>query len=264
VIVGTNNTATTSGNRVLGVDGNSGAVAWQYIGGGTNLNMDIVTSTPLVDYTNNAVWVTSHSNGGTTQPSLWKFNPNNIGTRLIASANLNNISNSASLAYGADLLFVGNDAGTLYAVNTSINSTGAGAAASLATGDTQVIGAPLVYGQSSPYTVIISTATKVRAVKYTKGSATFTTTGAGTWTTTMPGTTACTPSAPIGYDGLSKVYVGCTDGTIYQIDVTTGAIDGKRFVRTGTTIGDSTIDVSLSLLIFGTSSSRVYAMPFPF
>ncbi|HWZ96776.1 MAG TPA: DNRLRE domain-containing protein [Candidatus Dormibacteraeota bacterium] len=264
VILGTNNTTTTTANQVDGLDGNTGTVAWSYVGGGTNSNMDIVTSTPLVDYANNAVWVTSHSNGGTTQPSLWKFNPNNTGTRLLASANLNNISNSASLSYGADLLFVGNDSGTLYAVNTSISGAGATAAASLATGDTQVIGSPLIYGKSSPYTVIISTATKVRAVKYTKGSATFTTTGTGTWTTTMPGTTACTPSSPIGYDGLSTVYVGCTDGTIYQLDVTTGAITGSRFVRNATTLGDATIDVTLSLLIFGTSSSRVYAMSFPF
>jgi hypothetical protein len=264
VIVGTDNTTTTSANQVIGLDGNTGATAWSFVGGGANPNMDIVTSTPLVDYTNNAVWVTSHGNGGTTQPSLWKFNPNNTGTRLLASANLNNISNSASLAYSADLLFVGNDSGTLYAVSTGINTQGAAAAASLATGDTQVIGSPLVYGKTSPYTVIISTATKVRAVKYTKGSATFTTTGTGTWTTTMPGTTPCTPSSPIGYDGLSTVYVGCTDGTIYQFDVTTGTITGSRFVRTGTTLGDATIDVTLSLLIFGASSSRVYAIPFPF
>ena len=80
----------------------------------------------------------------------------------------------------------------------------------------------------------------------------------------MPGATACTPSAPIGFDGLSTVYVGCTDGTIYQLDVTTGTITGSRFVRTGTTLGDATVDVTLNLLIFGTSSSRVYAMPFPF
>ena len=179
VVVGTNNTGTTTGNQVVGLDGNTGATAWSYVGAsGTNLKMDIVTSTPLVDYKNGAVWVASNSAGGTAQPSLWKFNPNNTGTRLLASANLNNISNSPSLAYNADVLFVGNDAGTLYAVNTSINTTGAAAAASLATGDTQVIGAPLIYGKSSPYTVIISTATKVRAVKYTAGAATFTTTGA--------------------------------------------------------------------------------------
>jgi hypothetical protein len=265
VVVGTNNTGSTTANQVIGLDGNTGAAAWSYVGAsGTNLKMDIVTSTPLIDYKNAAVWVTSNSAGTTTQPSLWKFNPNNAGARLLASANLNDISNSPSLAYNADVLFVGNDAGTLYAVNTSINTAGASAAASLATGDAQVIGAPLIYGKSSPYTVIISTATKVRAVKYTVGAASFTTTGTGTWTTTMPGTTACTPSAPIGYDGLSTVYVGCTDGTIYQLDVATGTISGSRFVRNATTLGDATIDVTLNLLIFGTSSSRVYAMPFPF
>ncbi len=264
VVAGTNNTTTTTGNQVMGVDGNTGATVWQYVGGGTNQNMDIVTSTPLVDYTNSAVWVTSHANASTTRPSLWKFNPNNTGTRLLATANLNNVSNSASLSYAGDVLFVGNDSGTFYAVNTSINTIGATPAASLATADTQVIGSAIVYGKSSPYTVIFSTATKVRAVKYTVGSASFTTTGTGTWTTTMPGTTACTPSSPIGFDGLTKVYVGCSDGSIYQLDVTTGAIDGSRSIRTGSTLGDATMDTTLSILIFGSSNSRVYAVPFPF
>ena len=264
LVVGTNNTTTTTGNQVMGVDGNSGLLAWQYIGGGTNLNMDIVASTPVVDYANSAVWVTSHSAASATRPSLWKFNANNTGTRLLATANLNNVSNSPTVAFAGDVLFVGNDSGTLYAVNTSINATGAAPAASLATADTQVIGAAIVYGNGSPYTVIVSTATKVRAVKYTVGSGTFTTSGTGTWTTTLPGTTPCTPSAPLGFDGLAKVYVGCTDGTVYQLDVATGAIDGKRFIRNATTIGDATIDTTLSLLVFGTSSSRVYAMPFPF
>jgi len=260
VVVGTNNTGTKTGNRVIGLDGNTGAFVWNYIGAsGTNLKMDIVTSTPLVDYKNNAVWVTSNSNATTTQPSLWKFN-SNTGA-LLATANLNDISNSASLAYSADVLFVGNDTGTLYAVNTSINTTGAAAAASLPTADTQVIGAPILYGKTSPYTVIISTATKVRAVKYTTGTG-FTTTGTGTWTTTMPG--SCTPSAPIGYDGLAKVYVGCSDGSIYQLDVSTGTISGSRSIRTGSTLGDATMDVVMSILIFGSSNSRVYAVPFPF
>ncbi|HET9803473.1 MAG TPA: DNRLRE domain-containing protein [Candidatus Acidoferrum sp.] len=264
VVAGTNNTTTTTGNQVMGVDGNTGATVWQYIGGGTNLNMDIVTSTPLVDYTNSVVWVTSHASATTTRPSLWKFSPNNSGTRLLATANLNNISNSPSLSFAGDVLFVGNDTGTFYAVNTSISTMGAAPAASLATADTQVIGAAIVYGKTSPYTVILSTATKVRAVKYTVGSASFTTTGTGTWTTPMPGATGCTPSAPIGFDGLAKVYVGCSDGSIYQLDVATGTIDGSRSIRTGSTLGDSTMDTTLSILVFGSSNSRVYAVPFPF
>jgi len=36
----------------------------------------MINSEPMVDYANNAIWVTSRSNGGTAQPSLWKLDPN--------------------------------------------------------------------------------------------------------------------------------------------------------------------------------------------
>lgn len=265
VIAGTRNTATTTGNRVVGLDGNDGTTAWTLLGnnGGTP-SMDIVASTPFVDYVNNAIWVTSNSNGTTTQPSLWKINPNNTGTRLLASANLNDISNSPSMTQSGDVLFVGNDIGTLYAVSPAITGTNAPTLANFPAGDTQVTGSPLILSFASPYKVIFSGATTVKAVLFNKATNTFTTTGAGTWTITMPGTTPCTPSAPVGFAGLSKVYVGCTDGNVYQIDVASGTIDGTRLLRANNAIGDPTLDVVLNLLIVACANSRVYALKYPF
>ena len=75
--VGTRNSSTTSANQIFGINGNTGATVWTVTGGlGRVPNMDIINSTPQIDYTNGAIWVTSRSACGTAQPSLWKLDPN--------------------------------------------------------------------------------------------------------------------------------------------------------------------------------------------
>jgi hypothetical protein len=95
VFVGTHDTTTTTGNKVYALNGWSsnvtatgsagggcvangivvapGAALWTYSPG----SMDIISSTPYVDYTNNVVWVTSRAAAGVAQPSLWKLQMSN-------------------------------------------------------------------------------------------------------------------------------------------------------------------------------------------
>ena len=256
VVVGTRNGGTTTGNSIIGMDGNTGAVNWTLTGNAAgNPAMDIVAATPFVDYVNNTIWATSHSNGGATQPSLWKVNPN-TGARL-ATANLGNISNPPYITVAGDVLFVGNDAGTVYAINTS---TGA-VLNSFAAGDTQVTGSVVVLNFSSPYQVIFSGATTIKAIIFNKSTNTFTTTGAGTWSITMPG--SCNPSGPVAA-GAGKAYVGCSDGAVYQVDIASGTIDNSKSIRPGDPFGDATLDVTTGLLIIGSTNTRVYALAYPF
>lgn len=261
VVVGTRS-ASTSTNQVVGIDGNTGATVWTFTGGGTNPAMDIVSSTPYVDYVNHAIWVTSRSNNGTGQPSLWKININTTGplATALATANLGNISDSPIVTFTGDVLFVGNDAGTLYAINPTNAATLSSYAA------TSVIGSPILMTNSSPYTVVFTGGTggtTLTAITFDRSTNTFAATGAGTWSTTMPG--GCTPSAPIGFPGLAKIYVGCSDGNLYQFDAATGTNDGVRFLRGGGFgIGDPTLDVELSRVIAGCTNSRVFAFTFPF
>jgi len=258
VVLGTRNAGTTTGNSILGLNANTGATVWTLTGNaGGNPAMDIVAATPYVDYVNNAVWVTSNSNGGTAQPSLWKVNPN-TGARL-ATANLGDISNAPYVTVAGETLFVGNDAGTLYAINTSTGAT----RASFAAGDTQVTGSVQVLNFSSPYTVIFSGATTVKQVIFNATTNTFTTTGAGTWSVSMPG--GCAPSEPaVSFPSLTKVYVGCSDGAVYQLDIASGAVDNTKSLRPGTTIGDTTLDITQNLLMVGCTNTRIYALSYPF
>jgi len=178
--------------------------------------MDIITSTPEVDYAHNFIWVTSFNNAGSggaaNAPDLWKFNSNASGpsSPVLGVANLgSNISSSPTLTPQNDVLLVGLDTGLLKAmdpVNTTagvINTLGTCPSPSVCiTTDGPIKGAPLALSDASPYTVIYATNSQIRAVSFDKNTNTF----ALLW----QNTTSCSnPSAPIGYSALDRQ--GCSD-----------------------------------------------------
>jgi hypothetical protein len=252
LVMGTRNGASTTTNRIVGVDGNTGATLWQTIGNtGGVAKMDIVNSTPAVDFVNHAVWVTSRSAGGTAQPSLWQLNPNTGA--VITTAALGDTDADPTLSIPGDVLLVGNNAGTIYAINPATAAT----LKSVAGGDGAIKSFPIVLGLTSPYTVIFSGQTAVHAMTYDKTANTFT----SLWSTTING-----PSAPIGFTGNSKVYVGSADGKIHELDVVTGTDGKQRTANTGQPgiVGDPALDLTLSRIYISTNDQRAYGFAFPF
>ncbi len=252
LVAGTRNGGSTTTNRIVGIDGNTGATLWQTTGNaGGVAKMDIISSSPAVDYVNHAIWVTSRSAGGTAQPSLWKLNPN-TGAVLL-TANLGDTDTDPTLTVSSDLLFVANNAGTIFAIDPVTATT----QASTPGGDGAIISFPIVIGNGSPYTVVFSGQTKVHAITYNKTTKTFST----LWSTAING-----PSAAIGYTGLTKIYVGSADGKIHELDLATG-VDGKqRTANTGQpgVVGDPALDVTLSRIYVSTDDQRAYGFAFPF
>jgi hypothetical protein len=252
LVLGTRNGGSSVANRIVGVDGNTGATLWQTIGNsGGVAKMDMISSTPAVDFVNHAVWVTSRSNGGTAQPSLWKLNPNTGG--VLATAALGDTDADPTLSIPGDVLFVGNNAGTVFAINPVTAAT----LKSVAGGDGAIISFPIALGLSSPYTVIFSGQTAVHAMTYDVSANTFT----SLWSTTISG-----PSAPLGFTGFGKIYVGSADGKIHELDAVTG-VDGKqRTANTGQPgiVGDPALDVVLSRIYISTNDQRAYGFTFPF
>jgi hypothetical protein len=252
LVVGTRNGASTTTNRIVGIDGNTGATLWQTIGNAAGVaKMDIISSSPAVDYVNHAVWVTSRSAGANAQPSLWKLNPN-TGAVLL-TANLGDIDTDPTLSFSSDLLFVANNAGTIFAIDPATATT----QASTPGGDGAIISFPVVIGNVSPYTIVFSGQTAVHAMTYNKATKTF----SSLWSTAING-----PSAAIGFTGLGKVYVGSADGKIHELDLVTG-VDGKqRTANTGQPgiVGDPALDVILSRIYVSTNDQRAYGFAFPF
>ncbi|MGA7089647.1 MAG: DNRLRE domain-containing protein [Candidatus Acidiferrales bacterium] len=266
VVIGTNNAATTSTNQIVAVDGNTGAKVWDTEGNtGGIAKMDIVLSTPLIDYGNNAIWVTSRSNGGTGQPSLWKLNPNSGA--VLSTAALGPIDSSPSEPVNNDVIFVGNNAGTLYAINPT---TGAAfnASSNFASGDGPIVGYPVIINNptnSNLYVVVFSGATQVHAVNYNRTTDLFT----AAWTNPV---TILVPSAPVAYSYDANVYVGSNDGKIHEIKVATG-VDNPQPLAVNLDnglnglpafIGNPSLDVVMSRLYFSTNDQRAYAFTYPF
>jgi hypothetical protein len=272
VFFGTRNTGTTTGNQIFGLNGNTGAnLSWSPLTGPiatTNKgsqNLDIINSTPLVDYIHNVIWFTSRSACGTGQPSLWQVNPSTGATKAIA--NLGDIDASPTLTFSSDVLFVGTvgDSGggtctagnsTIYAINPTTGAT----IASYASTDGPIASYPVVLNSAPPYVVIFSGATAVHllSIDTSRTTPVF----APVWTTTI-----ANPSAPISYTGSSYVFVGSSDGTIHELNLTTGADVKDEVCNTGATkgtVGDPSIDEVMSRIYVTTTDQRAYAFTIPF
>jgi hypothetical protein len=292
-VVGTRNGATTNANSIIGLDGNAGTVQWTYTGTpGATTALDIMSSTPTIDYTNNAIWVTSSANGGAGQPNLWRINP--LNGAVLFSGNLNgiDIDSSPTLTQNADVLFVGTNGvtapplsvidGRLYAINPKASSVvpvvspavqGAVVAFYDDGNDGSVIGFPFVTNTAPPYTVVYTTNTQVHAVSFNPTTNTFT----KLWTTTVfaapfPTCNAgvCSLSAPVVATSVNPnmVYTGGSDGLLYELNLSTGAIVNKAVVDTfyPAVVGDPALDEVKSRVYVSTTTNdqRAYGFAIPY
>jgi hypothetical protein len=273
VFFGSRITTTTSANQIFALNGNTGANAsWSPLTGPITTtnegaqNLDIINSTPLVDYVHSVVWITSRSACGTSQPSLWQVNPSTGAVKAIA--NLGDIDASPTLTFASDVLFVGTvgdsivsstcTAGnsTIYAINPSTGAT----LASYASTDGPIVSYPVVLGYAPPYVVIFSGATAVHALSIDTSRPT--PVFATVWNTTI-----ANPSAPMSTIGLNYVYVGSSDGMIHELMLTTGADVKDEVTNVGPTkgtVGDPSIDEVLSRIYVTTTDQRAYAFTIPF
>jgi hypothetical protein len=262
--VGTRNSGTTTANQIFGLNGNTGTTIWSLTGGVSGVpSMDIINSTPQIDYVNGAIWVTSRSACGTSQPSLWKLNPN---TGIFsATASLGDTDASPTLSFASDVLFVATNGnflsgstctagnGILYAINPATGQM----VTSYAAGDGAIASFPVVLNTAPPYTIIFSGASAVHAVSYDPTGPTF----SDLWDTTIS-----VPSAPVSYTGLSDVFVGSADGKIHELDITSGTDLKDVIVDTGTpgVVGDPALDITLSNIYVSTSDQHAYGFIYPF
>ena len=263
VVAGTHNGGSTSGNKFVALNANTGATVWTVTGNsGGVAALDIVNAAPTIDYVHNAIWFASRSNGGTAQPSLWKLNPNTGA--VLFSANLGPSDYSPTLAPASDILFVSVNGGSLLAIDPSSGTT----LASVNPGDGGLKSSVAVATFSLPYTVVFSTSTKVWAYQFAcvpTPNVCLPGLG-GTFTLVWGGTAITTPSTPLTFPPLTKAYVGGGDGKIHELDLATG-VDGKQRVlnsSVGVTVGDVSIDTTLSYVIASATDGRVYAFRFPF
>ena len=268
VVVGTRNGATTTTNSIYGLDGNAGTVKWTHTGSaGATTALDIMSSTPLMDYVHNVLWVTSHANNGSAQPNLWQLNPNTGAVLFETNLGGGDIDSSPSITQASDVMFVGTNGisgtsnGRIYALNPATGGAVSGASVAFYDGgDGAVAGFPFVVSPAAPYTVVFATATKVQAVQFTPSTNTFSL----LWTS--PAIT--TPSAPVVLINGGMVYVGGGDGYLYELSLNTGAVVNKVVVNTfyPAVVGAPALDVLQSRIYVSTTTNdqRAYGFTIPF
>jgi outer membrane protein assembly factor BamB len=257
VIVATRNVGagSTTNNKVLGLNGNTGATVWTFNPG----NMDIANATPYIDYLNNMVWVTSRANGGGGQPSLWKIST--TGSGIVASAatfNLNDIDQSPTQNFDGKVIYVTANNGRLWVVRTDINNC---STSSAALGVTPV-GFPIPFETAAVNDdVFFATTTGVSKVHvaYAAGACapvTFTVSPGGWVNPVIANPSSLMFTSP---PQVEFIYVGSSDGHLYKINPTTGVNVGNRLVNAGATIGDPSFDTAIQKFYVGDSTGRIYS-----
>lgn len=261
--------ATTSANKVYALNPTVAppTVAWSFTGGGANPALDMISSPPALDYTNNRLYVTSSSNG-TTQRSLWVFDTV-AGTLLSTGATyggttLGDVLVAPALNITGSVVYVGTSAGASSAVKAYSTSTG-NQLWSFTTSSPVVSGIWVEWRAGLADNLFFTTANgKVWRIKDNGASA------ADQWGAGAP--TITSASFPVVIPSAGKVYVGgCSGascaaaslGKLYQLAVTTGTKEQCRSLGTNVTVGDPAFDTVLDRLLAGTSDGKVheYAAP---
>lgn len=253
VIVGTRELSAIA-SKVYGLDANTGAIVWTFSPG----NMDAVNSTPVVDYANNTVWVTSLSNGN-TQPSFWKIN--SVTGAGISNFSLGDISGSPTLNGDNAVVYAVKDNGDLAAVRNDIASC----SNIFSSGATSGTGFPIPIATLNPrddnvfFTTTTAGAGTLRKAHFVYnascGGETFTA-AAGYTNPSGVGTISGPMFNPLT---SAAMYVGSSDGKLYKIDPANGTVLANRTVNTGFTIGEPSFDVTLLKLYVGDTQGRLYS-----
>jgi len=267
VFVGTSNTGNAINNKVYALNGaaaaaGGGTIVWTFAPG----NMDIISSTPYVDYTNNVVWVTSRAAGGIGQPSVWKLN---ASTGALAGGTatwtFNDVDSSPVPNADGAFIYVGTNAGTLKAIKVS-DGTFSSHTPSSGAGAIKGMPWPLSWVSASvgsPDQIIFSRTATVHSVSF--DGSTFTPTsawGSGTGVVQLTGTP--TVSAPVD-DGAGNLYIGGSDGKVHRLLVSNGS-DAAQMPATGVsgTMGDPTFNWDTSSIHVGATNGHIYTYTTPF
>ena len=231
--------------------------------------MDIITSTPLIDYAHNTVWVTTHNNntsGTPNLPNLWKLDANTGA--VLAAINLGgNLDTSPSLLPDNSAVLVARST-SVYVFDAVVTDAGPPVTPHLIASRSIpgiIKGFPVIVTNVSPYDIIVSTTNnRLFDLRYTPSTSSL----SNPW-----GRGVCiNVSGPLGVPGLTDtngqlvVMLGCGDGKLYEYFVSTGLVDNTRIVdpAAGVIVGTPTLDVVSNKAIVGASDGRVYAFTFPF
>jgi uncharacterized repeat protein (TIGR01451 family) len=245
ILIGTR--GSTVNNIFYGLNLTTGAVDWQVNQDpGTLDHIGMIVAQATVDYPNNRVYFTSYARN-TTEASVWGVD---LDTQaVIWSRRLGNVESAVTLR--GDRVYVGNVDGEIYALDAA---TGADTAPFFATGDGSVKN--VIFPDRSGTQIYFATNTTVWSLSDNGGSLT------ENWhRDDIP-----SPSASVTWTGWPYVYVGSSNGQLYELDATNGSnVDVIALGDPGSpaAVGAPTVDGRGGLMYAPSEAGIVYAVELP-
>jgi hypothetical protein len=246
--------AVSGTQRVSALRATDGSVKWTF-NPQLTAPMDRTVVQPWVDYARDRLYIASRSTAA--QASLWILNTLD-GSLVTRFSGLGDIQTAPTVAYDNTILYVGNQAGKLIAVDLVNLVTKYPAGLSTLTLDSAV--KSYVFEDfNTPGRIYFTTNSGVWCVN-AGGSDVDTSDKCGDWTTNPQAQSGVTFTAVVLGDGA--LFMGGSDGKLYQVDSTTGARVKRFTVEDGVSLGAPSAQVdgfgNVVALYVGSNSGKVY------
>jgi len=253
IFVASKNSSTTT-NRVYAVRLSDGALLWQFNATGA-YQMDGSVGGIWIDYSRNQLYIPTRAGAAGTQPSLWVLD--SLTGNLLGNLSLGHIDSAPTQSYYDDsTLYVATTSGNLEAIDVSGPSP------------VRKWSGPVVLG--SAITSYVWEDYTVAGLLY------FATQDGQVWALQDPGAGAPpNPASPVWKRAVAgasaplvldtSLFVGSSDGRLYELSLTDGAILKQQTIGNGSAaVGSPGLSDSTTLYV-GTSTGKLfrYSLPLP-
>jgi outer membrane protein assembly factor BamB len=249
VLVGTRNSA--SNNVFYALNKDTGTVAASFDNGGGVNGIGIISGAATLDYVNKRVFFASRARAGGSSDTLWCLQVGAGTLTWLWSVPIGDIDGSPVLRGG--IVYVGTNAGQVRAVHASDGTP--------AWDDPLPVGSAVkgfLYPDRSGSDLYLSTVDGVWRIRDNGTS------GTVVWSQGLGA--GVTPSIPLFVAGTSYLYVGGSDGSLWQFDLTRTPPEGLTSVPLGDgtgVVGAPTYDSVNDLVYVGTDAGIYYAVASP-
>jgi outer membrane protein assembly factor BamB len=238
-------------NAMHGLNPATGGAAWGTPfdnGGGANA-IGIISSGATVDYAGNRLYFTSRAHATGSKSTMWCLSFDDTGAGLEWARELGDIDGAPVLQDGR--VYVGTNRGVVYALDAVTGDT----VWRYATTDGPVKDFVSTEFVDIPRRLYFSTTNTVWSLVDNGGSVGLDWSQAG----------VASPSTPLSPYGTTDVYVGSSDGRLYQLDASSsGAVVTSVQLGDGSAaIGSPAMDWMSSLVYVGSEDGSVYAVEMP-
>ncbi len=245
VFVGTRNA--TSANTLYALDPATGATVAQFDNGGGGSAIGVITGI-AVDYATNYVYFTSRASGTGSTHTLWCLNATGGTLSWVWSDPVGDIDGSPVLYQGR--IYVATNGGLVRAVDPATGAvawTYSGAAA-----DWPIKGYVFPHLGSSPPRLYFSGSSMVWAIQDDGTSA----------STLWSVFNVTNPSTPLHVFGTNHLLLGSTNGYLYELSTTNGAVEGSVNLGTGA-LGSPARDSVNGMFHVGSTAGVLHAVTLP-